>query len=158
DTCGLLSPRRYAPGGTVGAGEMPRTAIEATPARGAPSRPETRRPATLLRARRQSAGRLIQRAQICGGIRMKRIRPAALLSLVLVWNAALPLAAQSASEAARIEQLERDRQDAFVRGDIEALERATAEDYTTINGSGKLSTKPQMMANLRQGKTRVLSV
>ena len=41
---------------------------------------------------------------------------------------------------------------------IEALDRATADDYTTINGSGKLSTKPQMMGNLRQGKTRVLSV
>lgn len=57
-----------------------------------------------------------------------------------------------------IKQLERDRQDAFVRNDIDALERTTADDYTTINGSGKLSTKPQMMQNLRQGKTKVLSV
>ena len=57
-----------------------------------------------------------------------------------------------------VKQLERDRQDAFVRGDIEALDRTTAADYTTINGSGKLSTKPQMMQNLRQGKTKVLSV
>jgi ketosteroid isomerase-like protein len=89
---------------------------------------------------------------------MKRLRPIGVLGLVLAWSAALPLAAQSASETARIEQLERDRQDAFVRGDIAALDRATADDYTTINGAGKLSTKPQMMANLRAGKTRVLSV
>ena len=89
---------------------------------------------------------------------MKRLRPTVVLGLVLAWSAALPLAAQSASETARIEQLERDRQDAFVRGDIAALDRATADDYTTINGAGKLSTKPQMMANLRAGKTRVLSV
>ena len=57
-----------------------------------------------------------------------------------------------------IEQLERDRQNAFIRGDIEMLDRTTASDYTTINGSGKLSSKPQMMQNLRQGKTKVLSV
>ena len=63
-----------------------------------------------------------------------------------------------AADEQQIEQLERDRQDAFVRGDIDALDRATASDYTTINGSGKLSTKPQMMQNLRQGKTKVLSV
>ena len=57
-----------------------------------------------------------------------------------------------------VKQLERDRQDAFIRGDIEALDRATAADYTTINGTGRLSTKPQMMQNLRQAKTKVLSV
>jgi hypothetical protein len=61
-------------------------------------------------------------------------------------------------DAAKIEQLERERQDAFVRGDIATLDRSTASDYTTINGSGKMSTKPEMMQNLRQGKTKVLSV
>jgi Domain of unknown function (DUF4440) len=58
----------------------------------------------------------------------------------------------------QIKQLERDRQDAFVRNDIDALDRDTANDYTTINGTGKLSTKPQMMQNLRQAKTKVISV
>jgi hypothetical protein len=57
-----------------------------------------------------------------------------------------------------IRQLERARQDAFVRNDIDLLDRATTADYTTINGSGKLSTKPQMMQNLRQGRNKVLSV
>jgi hypothetical protein len=66
-------------------------------------------------------------------------------------------AATSAADEEQIKQLERDRQDAFVRGDIDALDRDTASDYTTINGSGKLSTKPQMMQNLRQAKTKVLS-
>jgi ketosteroid isomerase-like protein len=55
-------------------------------------------------------------------------------------------------------QFERDRQDAFVRGDVEMLDRTTAEDYTTINAAGNISTKPQMMANLRAHKTKVLSV
>lgn len=38
------------------------------------------------------------------------------------------------------------------------LERTTASDYTSINAKGKLSSKPQMMQNLRQAKTKVLSV
>lgn len=58
----------------------------------------------------------------------------------------------------QIVQMERERQDAFVRGDVLAIDRATAEDYTTINSSGKLSTKSQMMANLRAAKTKILSV
>ena len=41
---------------------------------------------------------------------------------------------------------------------VDVLDRDTASDYTTINGVGKMSTKPQMMENLRQGKTKVLSV
>ena len=57
-----------------------------------------------------------------------------------------------------IKQLEIDRQDAFVKGQIDRLDRETAEDYTTINGSGKQSSKPQMMANLRAKKTKVISV
>lgn len=67
-------------------------------------------------------------------------------------------AAQLAADEEQIKQLERDRQDAFVRGDVDTLDRDTANDYTTINGSGKLATKPQMMQNLRQAKTKVLSV
>ncbi|MFL6244435.1 MAG: nuclear transport factor 2 family protein [Thermoanaerobaculia bacterium] len=66
--------------------------------------------------------------------------------------------AQESSAEAEIEQLERDRQDAFVRGEIDRLDRDTSEDYTTINAGGKLSSKPQMMQNLRQGRTKVLSV
>jgi ketosteroid isomerase-like protein len=57
-----------------------------------------------------------------------------------------------------IQNLERARQEAFVRGDVDALDAQTADDYTTINASGRISTKPQMMANLRAGKTRVVRV
>jgi len=90
----------------------------------------------------------------------------ALLALCLIGAPALAEAVPSEPTSAaprgadeeRIMQLERDRQDAFVRGDIDRLDRDTADDYTTINGSGKLSTKPRMMENLRQAKTKVLSV
>ncbi len=74
------------------------------------------------------------------------------LALTLAGCATMPTAEED------IQQLERTRQDAFVRNEIDALDRATAADYTTINGSGKLSTKPQMMQNLRQGRNKVLSV
>jgi len=58
----------------------------------------------------------------------------------------------------QIKQLERDRQNSFVHNDISALDRDTAEDYTTIGSSGKLSDKPQMMKNLKAGRTQVLSM
>jgi hypothetical protein len=64
----------------------------------------------------------------------------------------------SADLQEQIKQLERDRQDAFVRNDIVTLDQRTADDYTTINSSGKISDKAQMMSNLRAGKTKVQSV
>jgi hypothetical protein len=64
----------------------------------------------------------------------------------------------SADLQEQVKQLERDRQDAFVRNDIATLDQSTADDYTTINGSGKIADKAQMMSNLRAGKTKVLSV
>ena len=70
----------------------------------------------------------------------------------------ISIAQNPAADEEQIKQLERDRQDAFIRNDVNTLDRDTADDYTTINGSGKLSTKPQMMQNLRQAKTKVLSV
>jgi hypothetical protein len=83
----------------------------------------------------------------------------ACLSMAAIGELAAPASTpDSITSAAEIERLERERQDAFVRGDLEALDRATASDYTTINGAGKLSTKPQMMKNLRRGATKVLSV
>jgi ketosteroid isomerase-like protein len=57
-----------------------------------------------------------------------------------------------------VEQLERDRQDAFIRGDVDALNRATAEAYTTVSPGGVLADKAQMMKNIRARKTQVLSV
>ena len=57
----------------------------------------------------------------------------------------------------RVMQAERDRQAAFVRNDIAALDRGTADDYTTIGGGGTISTKAQMMDHLRAGTTKVVS-
>src|SRR5215212_9382209 len=68
-----------------------------------------------------------------------------------------PAQAARAAEQA-IEQMERDRQDAFIRGDVDALDRATAEAYTTVSPSGVLADKAQMMKNIRARKTQVLTV
>jgi ketosteroid isomerase-like protein len=91
---------------------------------------------------------------------LPRALGAAALVLAFV---AIPITGRSekAPDEARegeIKALERARQDAFVAGNIAALDAQTADDYTTINAAGKMSSKPQMMANLRAGKTKVLSV
>ena len=57
-----------------------------------------------------------------------------------------------------IEQMERDRQDAFIRGDADALDRATADAYTTVSATGVVADKAQMMKNIRARKTKVVSV
>ncbi len=64
---------------------------------------------------------------------------------------------QASDAGAEIIALERTRQEAFVRGDVEFLDRQTAEDYTTVNFTGALSTKPEMMRSLRAGTTKVTS-
>jgi hypothetical protein len=56
-----------------------------------------------------------------------------------------------------IKTLERERQEAFVRGDVDFLDRQTADNYTTINAAGTRSTKAQFMQNLREHTTRVTS-
>jgi uncharacterized protein DUF4440 len=76
--------------------------------------------------------------------------------LALIGSQAGPGAASTTAE--QIEQMERDRQQAFVQRDLARLDEETAEDYSTINSSGRMSTKPQMMANLRAARTRVESV
>jgi ketosteroid isomerase-like protein len=80
-----------------------------------------------------------------------------------IWFARAEAASGAPAQSERptpqaIEQMERDRQDAFIRGDADALDRATADAYTTVSPSGVFADKAQMMKNIRARKTRVLSV
>jgi len=59
---------------------------------------------------------------------------------------------------ADVEQMERDRQDAFIKGDADAIDRATADSYVTVSATGTVADKIRMMANIRSGRTKVLSV
>jgi hypothetical protein len=90
--------------------------------------------------------------------RMNKLLIVAVVSFMLSPLLPAQTVPSSADLQEQIKQLERDRQDAFVRNDIAALEQSTADDYTTINSSGKIADKGQMMSNLRAGKTKVLSV
>jgi hypothetical protein len=83
----------------------------------------------------------------------------ALLTAVIVFTPGHAFAQATAAPASpdQIIALERARQEAFVRGDVDFLDRQTSEDYTTVNGSGALSTKPEMMKSLRAGVTKVKS-
>ena len=84
----------------------------------------------------------------------------ALLTLALLLTHCASVVTRPAEPSAiedQIKTLERERQDAFLRGDIDFLDRQTSENYTTINGSGALSTRTQFMQNLRDGITVVKS-
>jgi uncharacterized protein YchJ len=96
------------------------------------------------------------------------MRRTTLITLATMATAAPALSVQTARHVAPREsrgtvdsawaaQLERDRQAAFVRNDITALDHTTAADYTTINSSGRISNKVQMMTRLRSGTTKVVS-
>jgi hypothetical protein len=78
--------------------------------------------------------------------------------IAAVCLALVPCTAWRMSPEEQIKHLERERQDAFVRGDTVELDRATADDYTTINSAGRLSDKPRMMRTLRAAQTKVLFV
>ena len=80
----------------------------------------------------------------------------ALVRVLVAAVTLVPVCAQTPEE--QIKQLERDRQAAFVRGDIAGIERETADDYTTTNATGSVSDKPRMMASLSSGRTKILSV
>jgi ketosteroid isomerase-like protein len=80
----------------------------------------------------------------------------AVIAAAIVTCVLVPALGQSSEE--QIKQLERDRQQAFIRGDIARIEQETADDYVTINGSGAISDKPRMMTSLASGRTKVLSV
>ena len=80
------------------------------------------------------------------------------LACLALLTVAIAHAQTGAATPKAIEQLERDRQDAFIRGDADALDRTTAEAYTTVSASGVVADKAQMMRNIRARKTKVLKV
>ena len=73
---------------------------------------------------------------------MTTLREAAILALFMTLGSAGPAsAAPQAADEQQIEQLERDRQDAFVRGDIDALDRATARRRSTVAANSPQSLR-----------------
>ena len=85
------------------------------------------------------------------------MRQLAMLALVILTGTSAGINQQPRGSEEQIMALERTRQEAFVRGDVDFLDQQTADDYTTVNGAGALSTKPEMMRSLRAGTTKVMS-
>jgi ketosteroid isomerase-like protein len=77
-----------------------------------------------------------------------------LLFLALVFAGCLSLTfAHEADDRAKLEvqQVEKEWREAWIRGDPVALDRIHADDYLSINYLGQLSTKAQVMADVRAG-------
>jgi hypothetical protein len=85
------------------------------------------------------------------------LRPIFVLLLLIATSDAAAEDRSSIVTGEQIILLERSRQEAFVRGDVAFLDAQTSADYTTVNGAGVMSTKPEMMRSLRAGTTKVKS-
>jgi len=64
-----------------------------------------------------------------------------------------PAHPQSADAIAKseIEKIERDRNEAIVNGDADALDRMTSDDYTFITLRGELRTKAEIIQGFKSG-------
>jgi ketosteroid isomerase-like protein len=101
-----------------------------------------------------------------GGFPMTR----SLLYAVLFLGAALPAGAQGAPAAApgnpgqdtsaerAVRQAERDRRDAMLRGDAQALGGLLAADYVGTGARGRVRTKGEVVAQYRAGAVKYESL
>jgi ketosteroid isomerase-like protein len=78
--------------------------------------------------------------------------------LAATFSAVTFLSSASAEDVQdQLKKIEIDRAAAVVKGDVEALEKATADDYTLINMSGQMSDKAQMVSAVKAGQTKLTS-
>jgi ketosteroid isomerase-like protein len=78
--------------------------------------------------------------------------------LAATFSAVTCLSSASAEDVQdQLKKLETDRAAAVVKGDVEALEKVTADDYTLINVNGQMSDKAQMISNFKSGQTKLTS-
>jgi ketosteroid isomerase-like protein len=69
---------------------------------------------------------------------------------------------KSASKNAKVEQqlidLEKQRNEAVVKGDTAALDKMTADDYEFTNPSGQVRTKAQILQDIKSGELKYESI
>src|SRR5215469_6360179 len=80
-------------------------------------------------------------------------RAVALLS-TLVFVAAFAQSRQDAQAEQEVRDMERQWRQAWLAGDATALDRIHADDYTAIPNIGTVSTKAEVMTDVRQGVFR----
>ncbi|HXS06203.1 MAG TPA: nuclear transport factor 2 family protein [Rhizomicrobium sp.] len=82
----------------------------------------------------------------------RSIVTAALLALIMGAGVAKTFAQEPDDQAkAEVTQTEKEWREAWVKGDPVALDRIHADDYLSINYLGQISTKAQVMADVRAG-------
>ena len=80
---------------------------------------------------------------------MKRISAALLVVFaILGW-------AQAQSAEEQLKKMETDRAAAVVKGDVDAVAKQTAEDYTFININGQMSGKAQTLDAIKSGQIKL---
>jgi ketosteroid isomerase-like protein len=77
------------------------------------------------------------------------------LSLLITVCAAAQSTGGSTEE--QIEKLENDRAQAVVKGDVAALEKTTADDYTIIDRAGRIRDKQATMGAIKSGDIKLTS-
>ena len=91
---------------------------------------------------------------------MNRIKSVGLVSIALscvavacIWSFAHASSddVRDAAQEKEIIQLEEDRNQAILRGDIAALDRMTSDDYTFITQRGELRTKTEILTGFKSG-------
>src|SRR5205809_638127 len=100
-----------------------------------------------------------------GGQQMKKLQMKKLVGTVLFTSLcaglvlAQPLEAPSNDPAAvdAVKQVGQDMGDAMVAGDIDKLNQIYADDWATVNSSGKIFTKESLLSDFKSGKHKLLS-
>ena len=89
---------------------------------------------------------------------MKRIASIFLLACA----AALLVSARTADDKGKVEQLilqlEKEGREAALKNDLEANDRLLADDWMNTNPNGTVTTKPQLMALIKSGSFKILSI
>lgn len=66
-------------------------------------------------------------------------------------------AAGGGNTAAAIEKMDKDRIDAIIKGDLDAVEKATGDNYIFTDGTGRVTSKKELMDDLKAGKLKLES-
>ena len=84
---------------------------------------------------------------------MKKL--AVFASAALLVFATLCISASAQSVEDQIKKMETDRAASIVKGDIDALAKVTADDYTLITAAGAMSDKAQMISAFKSGQSKI---
>ena len=68
-----------------------------------------------------------------------------------------PAVKSSGGGAAEIEKADKDRSQAIVKGDADAMDKATGDGYWFTDANGRVSTKKELLDDMKAGKIKIES-